>query len=72
LESYNFRLLKFYEPDKWGWNIMICGTRSKEEIKEARKLEKQIEKLKKQGKYIQPLPYACKLNLRFQNRLNFQ
>jgi hypothetical protein len=63
MDSGNFRLMKFYEPEqKWGWNKIVCGNQSSEQIKEGEKLDKKIAKLKKQGKYVPFPPFACKLN----------
>ena len=63
MDSGNFKLMKFYEPEqKWGWNKIICGNQSSEQIKEGEKLDKKIAKLKKQGQYVPSPPFACRLN----------
>lgn len=62
-KNYRTMLWKFDESTKaFHWNVMVCGTRSKEEIKAEKREAKRIEKLRKQGKYIEPEPSGCKLD----------
>ena len=68
-QSDNTKLLYFdNERNIWGWNVMVCGTVTREEKKELKIKYSEIERLQKQGKYI---PTGCKINPNEEYALNF-
>lgn len=65
----DFKLMKFSEEtSNFHWNVMICGTMPKKLRKAMEKREKEIAKLKEQGKYA---PSGCKLNPNEEFAFNF-
>lgn len=56
------------ESNIWNWNVMICGTVTKEEKNQLKRKYKETEKLQKQGKYLEK---GCKINPKEEYVLNF-
>jgi len=68
-QSDNTKLLYFdSERNIWDWNVMVCGTVTKEERIALKKKYKEIENIQKEGKYI---PTGCKINPNEEHAFNF-